>query len=311
MKRRWEAWAEVWDRREDAAAMALVRILVGLVIAYDLVDMWRVGAIEPLLAQRPDGYAVREGWFGPATLWGIGLVAALAVAGGVATRAACIASIAVSLHIAHLAPDGERGIDQLLRVVLAILALSRCHARWSVDAWVWRRLGRPMSTEVPAWPRYLLFLQLLWVYVSGGLNKGGAEWGPAGGFTALANALSDPHIARFDPAWVEIVHPVTRVATALTMLFELSAPLYLALYYYAATPDRPGRLRAGCNRFRLRWVWLALGMAFHLGIALTLRLGIFPLGMLALYPVLLRPDELARLRRTSTVVRLPDSAKAK
>jgi hypothetical protein len=307
VRRWWAAWVELWDRREDAAALALVRIFVGLVLAYDLFDMWRVGAIEPLLARRPDGYAApSDGWAvrwlggdadGARALWLLGLGSALAVAGGVATRVACIVAIAVSLQIGQLAPDGERGIDMLLRVVLAILALSRCHARWSADAWLWRRLGRPMSIEVPAWPRYLLMLQLLWVYLGGGMNKGGAEWGPAGGFTALANALADPHVGRFDPAWVEVVHPLTRVATAATMVFELSAPLYLGLYYFAATRVRPGRLRATCNRFHLRWIWLGLGVAFHLGIAITLRLGIFPLGMLALFPVLFLPSELARLHR--------------
>ncbi|MCW5806182.1 MAG: HTTM domain-containing protein [Deltaproteobacteria bacterium] len=304
MKRAWGAWAELWDRREDAAALALVRIFIGAVVAYDLLEMWRVGAIEPLLARPGEGYAsASDGWAvhlfgagaaGARALWLTGLLAALAVAGGVATRAACIVSIAVSLQIAQVAPDGDRGIDQLMRVVLAILALSRCHARWSADAWLWRRAGRPIPTDVPAWPRYLLLLQLLWVYASGGMNKGGAEWGPTGGFTALANALTDPHIARFDPAWVEVVHPLTRVATAATMLFELSAPLYLALYHFAATRDRPGRLRAACNRLHLRWVWLALGAAFHLGIACTLRLGIFPFGMLALYPILMLPGELRR-----------------
>jgi hypothetical protein len=54
---------------------------------------------------------------------------------------------------------------------------------------------------------------------------------------------------------------------------------------------------------RLRWVWIAIGVTFHLGIAMTLRLGVFPWGMLALYPVLLRSDELVRaeawLRRRS------------
>jgi hypothetical protein len=36
---------------------------------------------------------------------------------------------------------------------------------------------------------------------------------------------------------------------------------------------------------------------FHLGIALTMRLGIFPSAMLAMYPVLLLPDEVERARR--------------
>ncbi|MBA3541111.1 MAG: HTTM domain-containing protein, partial [Deltaproteobacteria bacterium] len=209
-----------------------------------------------------------------------------------------------------LAPDADRGIDGLLRVVLVIVALSRSHAVWSIDAWVWRRIGRPLPTEIPAWPRYLLFAQLVWVYFSGGHNKTGIEWGIPGGFTALANALTDPHFARFDPGWVAAVYPLTRVMTALTIVFELGAPVMLVLTYFAATADRPGRLRRWCNRLRLRWAWIALGVGFHLGIALTLRLGIFPAGMLVLYPVLLLPAELAALaaitaRRRASCTRPP------
>jgi len=64
------------------------------------------------------------------------------------------------------------------------------------------------------------------------------------------------------------------------------------LYYFAATKDRPGRVRRFCNRWKLRWLWLGLGVSFELGLIVLLRLGMFPWGMLALYPVLLRPQEL-------------------
>ena len=47
----------------------------------------------------------------------------------------------------------------------------------------------------------------------------------------------------------------------------------------------------------LRWAWLLIGASFHLGIAVTMRLGIFPFGMLAVWPVFLHPDELARVWR--------------
>jgi hypothetical protein len=77
--------------------------------------------------------------------------------------------------------------------------------------------------------------------------------------------------------------------------------------YYAATRDRPGRLRRFANRYRLRWIWFGLGVGFEVGIAAGLKLGAFPFGMLAIFPVLLLPDELERFvariyapRRAST-----------
>lgn len=304
MKVSWRSWIELWDRREPATALAMVRILVALVLLYDYLVMWKLDLIEPLWSLAPDGYATPNDrwavrWFGggPGAAFGLWLatvIALVAMAAGAFTRVACVAVVLLSAQFAHLAPDADRGIDQLLRIVIAILALSRSHAMWSVDAWVWRKLGRPMSTVVPAWPRYLLFAQLIWVYFSGGHNKTGTEWGPYDGFTALANTLADPHFARFAPDWVGAIHPLTRVATALTITFELTSPLLIAFTYYAATADRPGTLRRWCNRLRLRWIWLALGISFHVGIAVTMQLGIFPLGMLALYPVLLLPRELAR-----------------
>jgi hypothetical protein len=140
----------------------------------------------------------------------------------------------------------------------------------------------------------LLFAQLIWMYFSSGQNKAGSEWFPSAGFTALGNVLSDPHFARFDPGWVEWIHPLTRAATVWTMLFELGAPLMIAFTWWNVTKERPGRLRRWSNLLRLRWVWIATGVGFHLGIALTMQLGIFPWGMLAVYPVLFHPDEIER-----------------
>ena len=100
---------------------------------------------------------------------------------------------------------------------------------------------------------------------------------------------------RLDPSTISALFPLTRVATALTIAFELTALLYLLWLYYAATPERPGRLRRFANRIRLRWIWFALYVGFELGIAIGLKLGAFPYGMLAFWPVLLLPDELERL----------------
>ena len=67
----------------------------------------------------------------------------------------------------------------------------------------WRTHGpnTVRADEAPAWPRLLLFAQVVWIYFSGGHNKGAPEWWPQGGYSALANALSDPHFARFDSSF--------------------------------------------------------------------------------------------------------------
>jgi hypothetical protein len=276
MTKLWRWWVALWDRREPATALALVRIGIAVVLLADYLWIARLGMVHAMWSRPPLGYGGAD-----AVVWYGVLVAALACIGlGAATPLACVVFAYASARLSWAAPDGESGSDILLRIVVPILALSRCNARWSIDAWVMRRLGRPMATEVPAWPRYLIMLQLVWVYFSGAQNKSSAVWGPFGGFTALGNALMDPGPGRLPVSWVAALYPLTRVATALTMVFEWAAPLYLLAY---------------AKNWRVRWVWLALGVFFELGIAVGLRLGSFPYAMLALFPALLRPEDLQRL----------------
>lgn len=298
--RMWRSWVALMDRREAPTALALVRISVALVLLCDYLWVWHVGLIDPLWSRFPDGFATSySGWadtldISAYGLWTIALVSLVLVGIGLVARPACAVFVIVSAQQATISPDSESAIDMLLRIVFLILALSRCNARWSIDAWIARRRGHPMPSLVPAWPRYLILFQLCWVYFSGGQNKSGASWGPHGGFTALGNALLDPHNGRLSADLVTTLYPVTRVATALTMAFELTALAYLLWLYYAATPEQPGCLRYWCNKLHLRWIWLSLGISFELGIALGLKLGAFPFGMLALFWVLLLPSELER-----------------
>ena len=73
------------------------------------------------------------------------------VAIGLFARPACLVFAVVSAQLSAISPFGESAIDNLLRVVFFVLALSRCNARWAVDAWLLRKLGRPMPALVPAW----------------------------------------------------------------------------------------------------------------------------------------------------------------
>ena len=310
LARLWRAWVELLDRRESPTSLVLVRVLVAAAVLGDLLQAWLHDVIVAVWAPPPHGtgyasiwdrnppFMVR--WFGAGVdtaelVFWIAVVAAALLMIGAATRASAIVLALMLAQLGHMAPEGDRGIDFLLRTAVAILAFSSCHARWSVDAWLRRRVfKRPFAELVPAWPRYLLFAQVVWMYFSAGHNKGDKAWGPLGGFSALANILSDPHFARFDGSWIPYAIPVLAVGTAATILFEWSSPLMPILTWWHRTPERPGRLRRIANRLRLRWAWIATGVIFHIGIAVTMRLGVFPWGMLALYPVLFHPDEIDR-----------------
>jgi hypothetical protein len=83
----------------------------------------------------------------------------------------------------------------------------------------------------------------------------------------------------------------------LTHLWELAAPLVLVAAYYRRGPERGARLRRLLRRLPVRNVYVAVGIVFHLTLAVTLRLGIFPFAMLACFPAFFRPDELAQFWR--------------
>lgn len=305
MKKLSKRWVELWNRREHPAPLALVRIGVGLVIAYDFLyatslgvadDVWNKPSLGGLAWASGNSFLSRT--FGDSTefapiLIAIVTVSALTFAAGFFTRTSAVVLVVAYAEIGGLTPESDRGIDILLRAALVILAFSRAGAYWSFDAY--RKTGSfaPFLVRIPAWPRYLLVVQLVWMYFSAATHKLQAPWTPLGGFSALYYILLDPHFARYDFTWLADVYPLTQIATAITMSFEWFAPLVLVAYWFEATRDRPGFFRKWMNRIRFRWVWLATGVTFHVMLVLTIRLGIFPFGMLALYPAFLKPRELA------------------
>lgn len=298
-------WVSFWNARERPTSLVVCRVLIGLSLVGDLLQALANGLVPDAWAPAPAGVGGGRAavelafdiWLSPGQIWWVALVSGVLLTLGAALPLSAVASAFASASLAAFSPSGDRGIDALLRAVVLILAFSGASARCSVDAWVLRRLGRPFPVSVPAWPRRLLFVQLLWVYFSAAQNRGDISWWPWGGLSAVGTLLGDPHFARFEPGLFAVGYPLTQALTLGTMVFELSAPLMVLWTYYDATPYQAGRLRFLSNRLRLRWVWIGIGVSFHLGIALTLRLGMFPFGMLALYPALFFPSELDRLGR--------------
>ncbi len=307
MKGLWQRWVTLWDTQEAPQVLGTVRLGVATVLLADLVSIGVRGLVPVLWAPQEAGGiptvlqrdVVPWAWqLLPPTaqsawcLWGVLLLAALALLIGWRSRTAALVLLLVSAQTAQTTPLADRGIDMLLRNVLLILACSGAGRAWSWQAW--RETGRfagSSDTRIPGWPRHLLVLQLLVMYLTAGLQKTGLPWTPMGDFSALYIVLKDPSIAAGPLPWLESLYPLTQVGTALTVLFELSALGVCGVYWLRWTHDRPGRLRAWVVRRRPHLAWLGLGVVFHLGIAATMALGIFPWAILALYPAFLHPDE--------------------
>ena len=216
---------------------------------------------------------------------------------GLFTRTAGLLLLLLHAQLAMVLPLGDRGIEMLMRNVLLIMLFSQSHRCFSMDAW--RKTGSFSGDgqAVPAWPRHLIILQVVMVYALAGIQKTGLAWTPMGGFSALYIVLQDPAIALFDHSqWTSSFYMVTQLATVTTLVFELTAPFLLAVYYFRSTPDGGGKLRTWVRRHNPHFWWMAVGVGLHIGIACTMALGIFPWAILGLYIAFLHPDEIVRVQ---------------
>jgi hypothetical protein len=131
------------------------------------------------------------------------------------------------------------------------------------------------------------------LYLSAGASKVASSWTPVGGLNALFIAMSDPHFQRWPDEWLRAVYPLTRVGTLVSWLWEWGSPLMLLAWWFRATAERSGRLRAWFNRWPVVELYLLVGAFFHVATHFTLRLGIFPFAVMSVYPACLHPDTLA------------------
>lgn len=302
-------WVALWDARETGESLALVRILVPLVILYDLLEVALRGLVMPLWgaiehggigpARLAEPACTFYAWFGasPASTWALYLLtvlSAVSMALGLFSRTSACVLLFTYAQLAQLSPDADRGIDTLLRNVLLVLALAPIGATWSLDAL--RREGRFASGRaVVAWPRYVIVAQLVVLYFFAGMLKQSANWSWAGGYGALFLVLHKPHFVSFaiPHAWLVAGYPLTQVATFATVTWERAA-IFLPVLLAMRGSTRPGPVARRVNRLRLLEVWVGTGVAFHLALAVLLALGPFPWGCLALYPAMARPGTIAR-----------------
>jgi vitamin K-dependent gamma-carboxylase len=227
------------------------------------------------------------------------LLSSIAVLAGFYTRTASVVLLITWAAFVDVIPYADRGIDTLSRHALILLAVSPAGRTWSVDSW--RATGSWLGdgSAWPAFARRLLVFQLVLMYFVAGVSKVGLTWWPAGDFLALYYALQDPAVAAWDFSWLRTppFYTFTQLGSAGTVLYQVTYPMVLLVKYWERFPGSAGRLGSFAVRWRLEWVWIATGGVFHLVLALTMTLGIFPWAMLALYPVWFAPDELRRLFR--------------
>jgi len=265
----WRWWVARCERPVAARPLAATRILLALCILCDLLRVVELGLVPVLFRLGEDGgltafhdpHLLIHDWWGadagPIAM-GITMVCMLLVMAGYGTRLAILIGVLAYAQLGHLFPPGDRAIDRILRTGLLVILCSGAVRPW------WKLQGQKMA----AWPVDLLKFILVMVYLSAGLAKILQQpgWLFASAHPPLLRILTDPLAAHMSPEFWDQWPFLFRLGSWGTIALELSSVLILT-----------------------RWCryWAIFGVAMHLGIWFSMDLGMFSLGMLSFYPLLL------------------------
>ena len=300
----WIRWVALLDEREPGTTLALFRIACGVCILYSIGSVAWNGMVPVVWLNPADGgfeYVGTGprlfkllGGVKPATVWPvvtITLAAGMLLVLGLGSRVTAFVALQGIIGLTGINGDAGGAYDWLLTNALWLVVLARSTATLSLDCRL--RTGRWCSGEtIPAWPRYVAIYQVVLMYWSTGMHKVSGAWTPAGDFSALYYILQEPTWTRWNMEGLAWVYPLTQLGTATAWIWEITTPLLLLVLWYRRTSDRPGCLLRLCNRLPLRGLWVAIGVAVHLGIWVFMDVGArLSLTALSFYLCLVRPEE--------------------
>ena len=299
----WQRWVSALSATEGATSLALFRIAIGLGSLYTIGSVALRGLV-PILWIDEDygGYrslgdgpwlVARLGGPTPGVTWSLvigALVGSLLVTLGAGGRISALFALVCANNVLSINGHAGGSYDELLTNGLWLVVLSGGHQTLSLDAW--RRTGRLASGEqILSFPRWLAIWQLVLMYWTTGLQKVSAYWVPGGDASALYYILQQPEWHRYDMSAVAYVFPLTQLATTVTWLWEVLAPLWIFAIWYSLHPERPGLLRRWSNRIYLRSLFAITGIVMHAVIFVTMDVGPFSLLSLAFYTTTVHPHE--------------------
>jgi Vitamin K-dependent gamma-carboxylase len=279
----------------DARSLALGRMLFGALLLLDLglrsgdlVAHYTDTGVLPRSGFRPEAWdflwslhALGGSSSLEAALLALHALFAFAMLVGFRTFWATLGSAALLVSLHGRNPLLRDGQDDLLRVLLVWACLLPWGARWSVDRLrgrVWHPLTGVSGDRVLGPATMGWVLQLLAVYWFSAIAKLQSPWWTSG--VALSNAFA---IGRYETSlgqWLRGFPSVLEFGTFAVLGFELLAPFLL----FFSGAWRPARgLVVGAFVF------------LHVGLALVLRLGLFPAVAIAAWLTLLPPATWDRL----------------
>jgi hypothetical protein len=279
------AWERFLFEPVSALPLAFFRVVFGAYLFYYYVDLFpflRLYYFPPGLLPPPELAElgpnvlslIRYGTLPRSAAYGLMLAASLALAFGLQTRLAALICWLLNQGFMALIPAGRNSGDNAVGVAcfLFLVAALAGHVQrvYSLDA----RFGGTAFSEraqIPAWTSRLFQLQLVYVYFFSGFHKLASHDWYVG--EALFYVFQQRGWSRVDLSW--FTHPLlVGLVTYGTLLFELV--IFPVLVWVRA----------------LRPFVLIAGVAFHLGIAATMRVFVFGEIMPILYLAFVDPTPL-------------------
>ena len=316
----WMRFVNAMDHREPATPLALFRILVGLILLWDLADIGLTGAMNCLWHpiesggfQNPKGNWLWAKLGGTTEsnirlVYGSSLLCCVSMIMGVGSRITALIAIQLFSALVGLLPGSGGGHDRLITNALWILVLAPADSTLSLKQRL--KSGRWISIDpVVAWPRYLAVYQLVLMYTCTGIQKLGAEWWPMGNYLAVYYAVLIPYWARID--WGELVgsFPLfTQIGSGITWFWESTWGLVLLHFYFRKTNTRTSKIRLLFNRIDIRRLYILIGIVMHTGVAITMNLGPFSAITMSYYVCCIHHDEWNKIWHRVTRLRLNQPA---
>lgn len=164
------------------------------------------------------------------------------------------------------------GADLIGTLFLFYLSFTNCHDEFSLKKTIKKKSD--FSLQVSSVFTRLMQLQLAVIYAYTGLEKlKGSTWWDG---TALWTVFANPQFVGYDLIYLRNFPLFFSIGTFITLIFEI--------YFPAAMLFKTGR-----------YLWLCLGVVFHLSIGLLLNLMPFSLVMIGTYFIFLESSVVERI----------------